>query len=348
MLLSWADSVSKVRRRALSESSVILEPGLLSAAKNRSATLPTRLRGWAGVGGRRVRVLAEIGLGMAGVIWGSNFVLVKLALEHMPPLYYLGLRFLVGAVVLAPFAVGRLRRLNRRGWLMGSGIGVLLFLGFALQTIGLRTISPGISGFLTNLYVIIVPLILGLATGRWPSPMVGIGVVVVVGGLSVLSLYGKLGLGWGEILTVVATVFWAVHILAVAYASNRISAIAVVQLQLTVCAVLSLACAFIFESPVLFPGWEAMGAVLWTGVMGGVVAYVLMALGQRHTPPTLAGVLMSLESVFALIVSIAFGYDHLTLRTVAGFILVFAGCTIARIGSERTPEYAAELAPPGP
>ena len=85
-----------------------------------------------------------------------------------------------------------------------------------------------------------------------------------------------------------------------------------------------------------------------TGIMGGIVAYVLMALGQRHTPPTLAGVLMSLESVFALIVSIAFGYDHLTLRTVAGFVLVFAGCTIARIGSERTPEYAAELAPPAP
>jgi drug/metabolite transporter (DMT)-like permease len=175
-----------------------------------------------------------------------------------------------------------------------------------------------------------------------------VGVAVVVAGLAVLSLYGKLGLGWGEILTAVAAIFWALHILAVGYASPRISAIALVQLQLTVCAILSLAGAFIFERPALFPGWEATGAVLWTGIMGGVVAYVLMAWGQRYTPPTLAGVLMSLEAVFALIVSIIFGYDSLTLRTVAGFVLVFAGCTLARLGSEKASEYAAEQAPPGP
>ena len=75
---------------------------------------------------------------LAGVIWGVNFVLVKFAVGQMPPLYYLGLRFLVGAVVLAPFSVGRLRRLNRQGWLIGCGVGVLLFGGFVLQTIGLQ------------------------------------------------------------------------------------------------------------------------------------------------------------------------------------------------------------------
>ncbi|MBN1628664.1 MAG: DMT family transporter [Thermoleophilia bacterium] len=295
-----------------------------------------------------MRVMAEIGLGMAGLIWGANFVLVKLALEHMPPLYYLGLRFLVGTVLLAPFSLGRLRRLSGREWLIGCGVGFLLFCGFALQTIGLRTISPGLSGFLTNLYVIGVPLMLGLATGRWPSKMVWVGIAIVIGGMALLSLYGQMSFGWGEILTLVATIFWAVHILAVAHASVRMSAVALVQLQLTVCAVLSLAYAFIFERPVWFPGWEATGAVLWTGAMGGVVAYMLMALGQRYTPPTLAGVLMSLEAVFALVVSIIFGYDSLTLRAAVGFVLVFAGCSVARMGSEKTPEYAAEPAPPGP
>ena len=295
-----------------------------------------------------MRLLAEIALGMAGIIWGANFLLVKLALEDMPPLYYLGLRFLVASVLLAPLGIRRLRRLNRRGWLIGCGLGVLLFAGFVLQTIGLRSTSPGISGFLTSLYVIMVPVLLGLSTGRWPSPMVGLGVVVVVGGLALLTLYGKLGFGWGEILTVIATVFWALHILGVDYASTRISAIALVQLQMTVCAVLSLAGAFIFERPVLFPGWGATGIVLWTGFMGGLVAYLLMTLGQRHTPPTMAGVLMNLEAVFALVVSIIWGYDALTLRTVAGFALIFAGTTVAHLGSRKTPELAAEPAPPGP
>jgi drug/metabolite transporter (DMT)-like permease len=292
--------------------------------------------------------LAETGLVIAGVIWGGNFVLVKYAMGEMPPLYYLGLRFLVGAVLLLPFSFSRLRKLNRQGWLIGCGVGVVLFAGFALQTVGLQSTSPGVSGFLTGLYVIMVPLIIGLFTGRWPSPMVGIGVVVVAGGFAVLSLYGELSFGWGEVFTLLATIFWALHILGVGYGSTRISAMAFVQLQLTVCAVLSLAGAFVFEGPVLFPGWGAMAAVLWTGVMGGLVAYMLVVLGQRYTPPTLAGVLMSLEAVFALIVSIAVGYDTLTLRTLLGFALVFAGTMLARLGSEESPELAAEQAPPAP
>ena len=123
---------------------------------------------------------------------------------------------------------------------------------------------------------------------------------------------------------------------------------AFVQLQMTVCAVLSLGFSFAIERPALFPGWEATGAVLWTGIMGGLVAYVLMAFGQRYTPPTLAGVLMSLEAVFALVVSIIVGYDSLTLRTMVGFALVFGGTTVARLGSKDAPELAAEPAPPGP
>jgi drug/metabolite transporter (DMT)-like permease len=322
---------------------------MLSSAVTNGPDRPRSSLGGSAPGGDgRVRLMAEIGLGVAGIIWGANFVLVKLAMEHMPALYYLGLRFAVGAVLLAPFSVSRLRRLNRRGWLIGIGIGVLLFAGFVLQTVGLRSTSPGLSGFLTSLYVIFVPLMLGLFTGRWPSAMLAVGVVVVAAGLAVLSLYGNLAFGWGEIFTLLATIFWALHILGVGYASTRISAIALVQLQFMVCTVLGLTCSFIFERPVFFPGWAATGAVLWTGIMGGLVAYMLMALGQRYTPPTLAGILMSLEAVFALIVSVIWGYDSLTIRAVVGFVLVFAGTTIARMGSERTPELAGEAAPPGP
>jgi drug/metabolite transporter (DMT)-like permease len=296
----------------------------------------------------RVRLFAELGLAAAGIIWGVNFVLMKVAVERMPPFYYLGLRFLLGAVVLAPFCIGHLRRLDRRGWLLGMGLGVLLFGGFALQTAGIATISPGISGFLTSVYVVMVPLMLGLVTKRWPPFLVWVGIAVVMGGLAVLSIYGKVGFGWGEGLTLLANIFWALHILGVGYACTRYSATALVELQLGICAVLCLVCTFVFERPELFPGWEPIGAVLWTGIMGGVVAYMLMAVGQKYTPPTLAGVLMSLEAVFALITGIIVGYDILTPRTVAGFVLVFVGTTVARLGSERGPLVLAEPAPPGP
>lgn len=310
--------------------------------------IATRFGGGGFSGGSQVRLLAEIGLGTAGIIWGANFVLVKFAMGEMLPFYYLGLRFLVGAVLLAPLGIGRLRKLDRQGWLIGCGVGVLLFAGFILQTVGLRSTSPGISGFLTSLYVIIVPLVLGLFGRRWPSLQVGVGVVIVAAGLAVLSLYGRLDFGWGEGFTLLSTVFWALHILGVGYGSTRMSAIALVQLQFTVCAVLSLACSFAFETPTLFPGWEATGVILWTGIMGGLVAYMLMALGQRYTPPTIAGVLISLETVFALILSIVVGYDRLTLRMVIGFVLVFAGTTVARLGPKAVQETIVETAPPAP
>jgi len=296
----------------------------------------------------RVRLLAEFGLVAAALIWGFNFILVKMAVDQMPPIYYVGLRFLVGSIFLLPFSYRQMKALDRQGWLIGMGVGVLLFGGFILQTVGLVSTSPGVSGFLTSLYVIMVPIFIGLATGRWPSPMVGVGVVVVVAGFAVLSLYGDLSFGWGEIFTLLATIFWALHILGVAYGSTRLGALAFVQLQLTICAVLSLAGAFIFERPDPFPGWAPTGAVLWTGIMGSLVAYVLMVLGQRYTPPTLAGVIMSLEAVFALIFSIIVGYDSLTLRALLGFTVVFVGTTVARIGTEREPEIAAEQAPPAP
>ena len=296
----------------------------------------------------RVRLLAEFGLVAAALIWGFNFILVKMAVDQMPPIYYVGLRFLVGSIFLLPFSYRQMKALDRQGWLIGMGVGVLLFGGFILQTVGLVSTSPGVSGFLTSLYVIMVPIFIGLATGRWPSPMVGVGVVVVVAGFALLSLYGDLSFGWGEIFTLLATIFWALHILGVAYGSTRLGALAFVQLQLTICAVLSLAGAFIFERPDPFPGWAPTGAVLWTGIMGSLVAYVLMVLGQRYTPPTLAGVIMSLEAVFALIFSIIVGYDSLTLRALLGFTVVFVGTTVARIGTEREPEIAAEQAPPAP
>jgi drug/metabolite transporter (DMT)-like permease len=296
----------------------------------------------------RTRLFAEVGLVAAALIWGVNFVLVKMAVGQMPAIYYVGLRFLAGSIFLLPFSCRQLRQLNRQGWLIGSGVGALLFGGFVFQTIGLVSTSPGLSGFLTSLYVIIVPVFVGVGAGRWPSPMVGLGVVVVAIGFAVLSLYGNLSFGWGEAFTVGATVFWAFHILAVAYGSTRLGTLSFVQLQLATCAVLSLAASFVFEQPTLFPGWAAAGTVLWTGIMGSLVAYVLMVMGQRHTAPTLAGVIMSLEAVFALIFSIVVGYDNLTLRTFLGFSLVFAGTTLARIGTEKEPEIAVEQAPPAP
>ena len=297
---------------------------------------------------KRIRIFAEVGLAMAGIIWGVNFTLVKTAMGQMPPVYYLGLRFSVAALVMMPFCMGRLRRLDHRGWLLGMALGVLLFGGFVLQTVALKTVSPGMSGFLTSVYVVLVPLMIGVIRRRWPSLLVWVGIAVVMGGMAALSLYGRMAFGLGETLTLLGSLFWASHIVVVGYACTRHDVTALVLVQLATCAALCLITGFAWERPEPFPGWEAMGVVIWTGIMGGVVAYWLMAFGQKHTPDTLATVFMSLEAVFALISGIILGYDVLTLRNSVGFALVFAGTILARLGSHKTSEPIPEVSPPGP
>ncbi len=315
---------------------------------NLSALNGRRLVARAGSSPGRIRLFAELGLALAGIIWGVNFTLVKAALEQMPPVYYLGLRFLVATLVLIPFSIRRVRGLDRRGWMLGLGLGALLFAGFVMQTVALKTVSPGISGFLTSVYVVLVPLIIGLVRKRWPSVMVWVGIAVVMGGMAALSLYGRMQFGSGETLTVLASVFWALHIVVVGYACTKYDVTALVLLQMGMCAVLCLGTGLAWEQPTLFPGWEATGVVIWTGIMGGVVAYWLMAFGQKHTPDTLATVFMSLEAVFALLSGIILGYDTLTMRNSIGFALVFAGTIMARLGSHKTSDPTLEAAPPGP
>lgn len=285
---------------------------------------------------KRTRLLAEGGLALAGIIWGANFTLVKFAVGFMPPFYYLGVRFMLAFLILGAFSVRKIARLSLRQWGMATVVGLCLFAGFAFQTIGILTTSPGINGFLTCLYVLLVPFFIGIATGRWPGPRVLLGLVLVVGGIGLLTISGQLTFGVGEIMTMIGTVFWALHILALSWATKRMDTMSLTSLQLGVLGVLGLALAFLFEKPTLFPGWPAVAAVVYTAIMGGVVAYFLMTWGQKHTTPTIAGVLMSLESVFAVIISMAFGYDPLTLRGVIGFVLAFTGTALAQTASTPT------------
>jgi drug/metabolite transporter (DMT)-like permease len=294
----------------------------------------------------RLRLLAEGGLALAGIIWGMNFVVNKFILGVMPPMYYLGTRFLLATLLLLPFALRRVRRLTRRQWMASAGAGVLLFLGFTLQTVGLKTTSPGISGILTSLYVVLVPLAVGLWTHRRPPVLVMVGILMAISGIGLLTVSGRLVFGWGELLTLAATVFWAFHILAVAFAAPRVDPLALTMVQLAVTGALSLAASLLFEHPAVFYGWPGTAATVYTAAVGGVVCYLLMSWGQRYTSATVAGVLMSLESVFALLFSILLGYDPFTLRSLAGFALAFAGTALTQVAATKAGEMPASATEP--
>jgi drug/metabolite transporter (DMT)-like permease len=286
----------------------------------------------------RVRLFAEGGLALTGLIWGLNFVLIKYTIGIMPPLYYLAARFLFATLVLVPFAARRLASLRRRQLLASLAVGVLLFSGFALQTLGLQGTSPGISGFLTSLYVVLIPLFTWLWTRRLPPPLVMAGIATALCGIGLLTVSGRLVFGWGELLTLAATVFWALHILAVSFVAPRVDTLALTTVQLAVTGVLSLGASLLFEHPQAYYGGVGTAAIVYTALTGSVVCYLLMTWGQRHTTATVAGVLMSLESVFALLFSIIFGYDPFTFRSLVGFVLAFAGTVITQVAARRAGE----------
>jgi drug/metabolite transporter (DMT)-like permease len=285
------------------------------------------------LGPRGVRFFAEAGLALAGIIWGANFLFVKWAVEDMPPMYYVGLRFLLAFVVMGVFSVRRLRALSRREWAVSALVGVLLFAGFYFQTIGLMSTSPGISGFLTCLYVVLVPFFLGLFTRRWPSIRVWVGIAVLLGGIGFLTISGHLAFGVGEVLTLIGTIFWALHILAVGYGATRIDVVALTTVQLGVTGLLGLGVSLLTEPFPGLPVGRSVWIILYTAIAGGVLAYWLMVAGQKHTPPTVAGVLMSLEAVFAVVFSILAGYDQPAVKSIIGFALAFTGLVLVQTGS---------------
>lgn len=285
------------------------------------------------LGPRGTRLFAEAGLALAGVIWGANFLFIKWAVEDMPPMYYIGVRFLLAFVVMGVFSVPRLRALSRREWGVSALVGLLLFAAFFFQTIGLMQTTPGVSGFLTCLYVVLVPFFLGLFTRRWPSLRVWLGIAVLLGGIGFLTISGHLAFGFGETLTLIGTVFWALHILAVGYGATRIDVVALTTVQLGVTGLLGLAVSLLTEPFPGLPDGRSVWIILYTALAGGVLAFWLMVAGQKHTPPTIAGVLMSLEAVFAVIFSILAGYDQLTVQSVVGFALAFGGLTMVQLGA---------------
>ncbi len=282
---------------------------------------------------RRTRLLADSALVFAGLIWGSSFVVHKFAIGIMPPMFYLGARFIVACAVLTLVFHRRVLSLTWGQLRASATVGLILFAGFAFHMGGLVRTSPGLAGFLSSLYVVLVPLILGLWTGRWPRLGVAAGITLVVCGMGLLMVSGGVAFGLGEMLTLIATLFWALHVLAVGRTAPRVDPFALSAVQLGLAGLLAMVWSLLTEPPMLFPGWMSLGTILYAALTGGVVGYVLMMWAQRHTPPTEAGLLVGLEAVAALAFAVALGYDTVSPRSILGFAIILAGTTVSQLSS---------------
>jgi len=275
---------------------------------------------------------------VTAAIWGFAFVAQRVGMDHVGPFTYNGVRFVLGALTLAPLLLIRTKDsdavsvpITRLGFFCGGGaLGVVLFVAASLQQVALLYTTAGKAGFITGLYVVVVPS-LGLFWGQRPSGGTWAGAGLAAAGLYLLSVTESFRMEYGDGLVLGSALFWSVQVLLVAWLSPRTRPVGLAFYQFSVCAVLSLMTAVLFE-PFEWAGLvAAAGPILYGGVLSVGVAYTLQVVAQRDAHPAHASILMSLEAVFAAFGGWLLLGEMLSLRGLGGCGMMLAGMLLSQL-----------------
>ncbi len=278
------------------------------------------------------RLQADGALALMTAFWGITFVVVKGALSHGDPYSFLALRFSIGALALT--GIARREMLDPLALRRGLLLGVFLFLGFVLQTVGLVSTTPSRSAFITGLYVVFVP-VLGLALfRRRPRASSWVGVVLAAVGLRYLTdaqVGAEQGLSSGDWLTLGCAVAYAFHILLTERYAPKSGVVALVAVQLWVVAGLSALCLPFTGARVEWTP-SFVGAAAFCGLFASAVAICVQTWAQARTTAVRVALICSMEPVFAGVYSVALGYEVLGVREWVGGGLIVAGVLVAELG----------------
>ena len=284
---------------------------------------------------------------LAAFVWGLSFIAQSKGVELISPIAFIGIRTMLGAVVLIPVILiidlSRKRKgLAVQGWtkelfIGGTLCGIILFAATVLQTQGMLETSPGKAGFLTALYMIIVPFF-SIFLGKKPGVAVWISVVIALAGLYLMCMDSSLTIGKGDILIIICAFIFACHIVTIDRYSPKVDGVKLSFLQFFVCGMLGIIYMFLFEKPQLGPVLDCWAAIGYAGVFSCGVGYTLQIVGQKYTDPTSASILMSLESVFATlstVILVALGWNitggQMTLKEIVGCVLMFGAILLVQL-----------------
>ena len=280
-------------------------------------------------------LLADGVLLLTALIWGSAFAIVKNSLDAFAPAMLITLRYVIATPLAALAFRKHLRGLTRADVLRGAAVGVILGAAYIAQTIGLNYTTAGKNAFLTAVYVLIVPFMGMFLFGQKLRRANFIAAGLMVLGVGALSLDGEGGgLNIGDMLTLLCSVLFAAHIIAVERCQKKTDAYALIVLQFFFCAVTSLVYSLVFErgAQMVFTRSSVVG-LLYLSVFSTTVGMSLQNIGQSMAPSSHASILLSLESVFGVIFSCIILGETVTGKMLAGFVMIF----IAVVVSEMTP-----------
>jgi drug/metabolite transporter (DMT)-like permease len=287
---------------------------------------------------------------LAAAIWGFAFVAQRVGMSHVGPFTFNAVRFALGAAVLLPFALSKRSGKRRRGatqplsnskeLLYAGGLtGCVLFAAASLQQVGIVSTTAGKAGFITGLYVVIVPL-LSLLMRQLPSAGAWVGAALATAGLYMLSIRSGLRISLGDSLVLGSAGFFALHVLVIGWLARRMNPVRLAFLQFTTCSALSFVTAISIEAIALGDIAAAGIPILYAGMLSVGIAYTLQALSQREAPAAHAAIILSTEAVFAALGGSLFLGETLSSRGLIGCGLMLSGALVSKfssLGSGRLP-----------
>jgi drug/metabolite transporter (DMT)-like permease len=278
------------------------------------------------------RIRADLILLLVSLIWGSAFVAQRVAAQQMDVFLFNGSRFFLGALFLLPLVgrrMGELQRVDIPGIFLA---GALLFGGATLQQMGIATTTAANAGFITGLYVVLIPLLLATGWRQRPPARIWFAASLAVGGMFLLSTGGRLALAPGDLLVFLGAILWALHVIVIGLLVKRIGVLQLAVGQYIVCGLLNLFLFALFQRPLEASSIGlAWWAVIYTGLFSIGIGYTLQSVGQKEAPPADAAILLSMEAVFAAVFGWALLDERLSAVQLAGCVLMVTGMILSQV-----------------
>ncbi len=274
-------------------------------------------------------MLPKLALFIAAFIWGSSFFIMKDTVDVFPPYILLGIRFTIASILLGIIFFKRLRQINYDYVRKGAVIGLLLFLAYSTQTIGITETTPGKNAFLTAVYCVIVPFLFWLVDRSKPDRYNFFAALICISGIGLVALKGDFSIGYGDAFTLLGGFLYAGHMVSVAKLGKERDPIILTILQFAFAALFSWCIGLTFEK---FPGnWETDNLIglLYLAIFATAAALLFQNMGQKWTHPSAAAIILSLESVFGVLFSIVFYGEQLTGRLTIGFLMIFIAVVVS-------------------
>ncbi|MDW8801437.1 DMT family transporter [Clostridium sp. A1-XYC3] len=275
-------------------------------------------------------LMADIALLIVAIIWGGGFIAGKIALFTMTPFYLLSFRFLCSGLLLGIIFFKKMKTIDRKSVISGIILGLSLYIGQTLQTIGLKYTTAGKQAFLLASYTIIVPFISWIIVKKKPDIYSFFAGLLTLIGIGLLSLQGGLSISYGDSLSLMFAVVFAFQIVLIGIYVKNINPIHLTTVQLLIAGTLTLISALIFEPSIKSVTTDAVLSIGYLVIFNTTIAFLVQNIAQKYTSDTHASIIISLESVFGFLLSIVLMKEVVTLRMIVGCILIFTAVIVSK------------------